>query len=580
MHQQAGNKFINVRPPTYPHTSTDDDNPASDMVEVRFSCTNLADKDFLSLSDPFLVCHILHRGRRFEYVGETETVLDDVNPAWMTSFLFRKAVLANPDVQFVLHVFDEDGTDKAKLTTHDFLGCVSFKLAGIDLRNGLVFSRKMGPSKPKFYRHSGGAKGKGRSRNFVTNEDEEESREFRVSVDSKLNGGGRSTQRLIYKGGKSPDSKIKKRKKLDSKAIDSTSFNWMNSLPFSNWISGNYNSKLDVYQSNKLASTMTTSTTSTTTTFTPSSSTVYHHSGDRLDNSPSTTMDTASTEEHKSVFSKIRKRSKLGTLSFLLPSSSSRQSATVAYDLERATNSYRARRSLSGKMTISLEPVRQITGKKIYFKFLSNVVLDKSSLFSSIFQGGRTCIQFFEIFRQSPCHPKGHVWNCIYRSEDATILDHDNFLHFSVVGLSERQLCNGVPDRVLRFRFMSRHCKTAHCIISYVDITAAEIMGMRKGSRHERRVKMQSEFHDDDSLNSTGFVYVTRASESLEKGGEHQADLSYSSRDTDDDEEEDEMSFVVKADHFISKRFISVIDADHRTFHKRVRKIPKFISRY
>lgn len=43
---------------------------------------------------------------------------------------------------------------------------------------------------------------------------------------------------------------------------------------------------------------------------------------------------------------------------------------------------------------------------------------------------------------------------------------------------------------------------------------------------------------------------------------------------------EEEVGFIVKADHFISIRFLSVLDSKRRHFSRRVRDIPKFITRH
>lgn len=59
------------------------------------------------------------------------------------SFVFKHSLLESSDAQLVLDVFDEDGTDKSKLSKQDVLVRDSFKLAGVEMRNGLVFSTKV-----------------------------------------------------------------------------------------------------------------------------------------------------------------------------------------------------------------------------------------------------------------------------------------------------------------------------------------------------------------------------------------------------------------------------------------------------
>lgn len=538
-----------------------------DMVEVRFSCTNLADKDFLSLSDPFLVCHILHNDKRFEYVGETETVIDDVNPRWMTSFVFKRSLLESPDAQFVLHVFDEDGTDKSKLSKHDFLGMVSFKLSGVEMRNGLEFSAKVGPSNRKFFELKRACKD--RNRGVVSHDGV-----FRISVDSKLNGSARGSA-----SGKTLQQQVRKKRRMQT----------MDKIPFyqpsTNANSGKY-ALTQTALRNAPQVQASTSTSTTTTTSTDSMAQNEEKHGNAKDAHEDNFMkDDAAESNDRNVFAKMRRVSNLGALSFLrcsLPSHYQHHqnapqchSSTVEYDLERATSSYRARRNLTGRMTISVEPVRMGTGRRIYFKVQSNLVIDKSSMFS------RPCLQFFEVFRQSPIESNdaqsqclnSSVWNCIYRSEDGRGVDAQNFTHFSVVCLTERQLHNGVKDRIVRLRFMSRHTKTQHAIISYIDVPVKELLAVTKTKRY----KMESEFHDDDDENSIGFVHVKRTDTKKLK---REIEIDEEHEEERGENGEEETSFIIKADHFISKRFISVLDSERRHFSKRVRKIPKFISRH
>lgn len=99
-------------------------------LELRFSANSLANKDVLSLSDPFLVIHTYRDGRPHRYVGRTEVVTDDLDTYWVTSLIFFDI---NDLGAFIVHVFDEDSTDTDVLHKHDFLSMAIFSLP--DLRN-------------------------------------------------------------------------------------------------------------------------------------------------------------------------------------------------------------------------------------------------------------------------------------------------------------------------------------------------------------------------------------------------------------------------------------------------------------
>lgn len=94
---------------------------APHQIELRFSARDLANKDFLSLSDPFLVCHAISNGKATERIGRTETVKDDLNPMWTTTISFEYT-RATASSNLLIDIFDRDSTCDDKLTKHDFLG--------------------------------------------------------------------------------------------------------------------------------------------------------------------------------------------------------------------------------------------------------------------------------------------------------------------------------------------------------------------------------------------------------------------------------------------------------------------------
>lgn len=100
-------------------------------MELRFSAKQLINKDTFSLSDPFLVCHTVRDGEAHREIGRTETVQDDLNPNWQTTFTFDYDSLAHANAAFMVDIFDRDSRDSLKLSKHDFLGRAFFHIADL-----------------------------------------------------------------------------------------------------------------------------------------------------------------------------------------------------------------------------------------------------------------------------------------------------------------------------------------------------------------------------------------------------------------------------------------------------------------
>lgn len=91
------------------------------LVELRLSARNLLNKDHLSLSDPFAVLSADHFGVGVERLGVTETIFDDLNPSWVTRFVFPARNLDQSTI--LIEIYDRDSNGKgAALSKHDFLG--------------------------------------------------------------------------------------------------------------------------------------------------------------------------------------------------------------------------------------------------------------------------------------------------------------------------------------------------------------------------------------------------------------------------------------------------------------------------
>lgn len=107
------------------------------LIELRFSATGLANKDVLSLSDPFLVVHTYVDGAPRRLVARTEVIIDDLDPVWVGK-LIVPATLLGCGAMFVVHAFDEDAPDVGMeaLDRHDFLGRALFGLDDVMMRSG------------------------------------------------------------------------------------------------------------------------------------------------------------------------------------------------------------------------------------------------------------------------------------------------------------------------------------------------------------------------------------------------------------------------------------------------------------
>ena len=104
---------------------------AARQIELRFSATDLANKDFLSLSDPFLVCHTVRNGAPAERIGHTETVKDDLNPVWATTMSCTYIPEEHASSILLIDVFDRDSEDDKSLRKHDFLGRAVLRISDL-----------------------------------------------------------------------------------------------------------------------------------------------------------------------------------------------------------------------------------------------------------------------------------------------------------------------------------------------------------------------------------------------------------------------------------------------------------------
>ena len=87
-------------------------------VEISVRCTDLADKDLMSKSDPMCVMFMQRQGHWLE-IGRTEMIKDTLNPSWEKKFVVDYSFEERQVVKFEIYDWDNDSN---KLSHQDFLG--------------------------------------------------------------------------------------------------------------------------------------------------------------------------------------------------------------------------------------------------------------------------------------------------------------------------------------------------------------------------------------------------------------------------------------------------------------------------
>ena len=108
-------------------------------VELAVACTNLADTDLMSKSDPLCVLFIKNNNSWMEF-GRTEKITDSLSPAWLKKFVIDYKFEQRQMLKFA--VYDVDSSS-FNLSDHDFLGHVEVSLAEIVAAQSKGFSRNL-----------------------------------------------------------------------------------------------------------------------------------------------------------------------------------------------------------------------------------------------------------------------------------------------------------------------------------------------------------------------------------------------------------------------------------------------------
>lgn len=103
-------------------------NPDVVQIEIHLECSNLANLDVMSKSDPFAVLYAMTGHVGHSEIGRTETVFDDLSPRWCHSFIIDYD-RANPKTLYV-EVFDRDSRSE-RLRKHDHIGSAECSLEDV-----------------------------------------------------------------------------------------------------------------------------------------------------------------------------------------------------------------------------------------------------------------------------------------------------------------------------------------------------------------------------------------------------------------------------------------------------------------
>ena len=96
-------------------------------VELSVKCTDLADKDLMSKSDPICVLFMQKQGQWYE-IGRTEMIKDSLNPSWEKRFIVDYSFEERQMMRFEVYDWDMESN---RLQDHDFLGRIESPLGSI-----------------------------------------------------------------------------------------------------------------------------------------------------------------------------------------------------------------------------------------------------------------------------------------------------------------------------------------------------------------------------------------------------------------------------------------------------------------
>lgn len=529
-------------------------------IELRFSAEDLVNKDIFSLSDPFLVCHTVRDGQPHTEVGRTETVQDDLNPVWATTFTFTYDATIHQRTTLVVDLFDRDSPQESSLTKHDFLGRAAFQLSDLLQTDTLHLRLPLRPARTFIQTTStsstssvtdgdedGGGSGGGGRRHYAfgynnnnNNNDSSTTSSFTSDRDQQQ---PNSYHGVVGGGGvvssKSSLNLLKKR-------------NGPVSLGNHPWYpTGNHHQAVPPATGHQLQQQNSKD---------DDDDEQQHNNNEEEDEAASNDMRRHTTRQQlyfpqppqsrpglprstsptRLLPTPRKGRSRTSGGANLIPGSGGggilSKSSSVSGELIRATSGSRADK-VSGWVNIYAEDLRTVTTDILSTNTYTPPSVEPGRILlrvrsanlksASGVRGFRGVTQFYELQRERMC---GDAWSCVFRSNDGTVIDRNNYVVFDDVVISEQTLNNLQGDRKLRLAFYRRHTKRPHCLISYVTTSLASMKRATKGNGATMSLKMEGEYEDDDGL---GCVLVSRLRFGPGGGG---------GAKSEEDEDEDDMT--------------------------------------
>lgn len=217
-----------------------------------------------------------------------------------------------------------------------------------------------------------------------------------------------------------------------------------------------------------------------------------------------------------------------------------------------ASFSLRSARKVKGSLSVTAEILRPGSDLPIVFR-VSAATLSTIGFF------GRTVTQFYELQREREEANGETSWSCVYRSEDGTNVDSNNYVIYDEMCVTEQQLHNMQPDRRLRLAFFRRRTRSSHELISYVITSVADVLRMGN-ELDQASIPLQGLYSDQDGL---GYVILSEV---------QRVPLHSPNKKSD----RFELQIHLRADHFLHHNFVSSLHDPPRAV-RRVRPTPKFI---
>ena len=109
------------------------------VVELSVRCSDLADMDVMSKSDPVCVLSLLQGPAWLEF-GRTEQIEDSLCPSWQKKFVMDYKFEERQHLKFAVYDLD---SSSSQLEDHDFLGSIEVTLADIVASQSRGFSRPL-----------------------------------------------------------------------------------------------------------------------------------------------------------------------------------------------------------------------------------------------------------------------------------------------------------------------------------------------------------------------------------------------------------------------------------------------------